>query len=50
MRILAPYVCPICASHLPRAAARCFFCDQPLPRGKGKPFGAASPPRRRASM
>jgi len=37
MRAFTPYVCPICASHLPRAASRCFFCDQPLPIYKGKP-------------
>lgn len=46
MRILAPYVCPICASHLPRAASRCFFCDQPLPlrKGNSRAPAAASPP------
>lgn len=28
------YLCPVCGSNLPRAASRCFFCDQPLPMYK----------------
>lgn len=36
MRKTIPYSCPICASRLPRAASRCFFCETPLPLHKGK--------------
>lgn len=36
MRKTIPYSCPICASRLPRAASRCFFCESPLPLHKGK--------------
>lgn len=31
---LSSYLCPVCGSGLPRAASRCFFCDQPLPMYK----------------
>ncbi len=35
MRKSIPYSCPVCASRLPRAASRCFFCEHPLPLHKG---------------
>lgn len=41
MRTPISYVCPICGNRLPRAAARCFFCEQPLPVRKGPPADAA---------
>ncbi len=40
MRVFTSYLCPACASHLPRAAARCFYCDHSLPINKGKPSRA----------
>lgn len=43
MRKPIPYLCPICASRLPRAASRCFFCETPLPFHKGKATAAARP-------
>lgn len=36
MRKPIPYSCPICGSRLPRAASRCFFCENPLPIHKGR--------------
>lgn len=45
MRKTIPYSCPICASRLPRAASRCFFCETPLPLHKGKATTSASKPR-----
>jgi transcription elongation GreA/GreB family factor len=45
MRKTIPYSCPICASRLPRAAARCFFCESPLPLHKGKATASAPTPR-----
>ncbi len=30
-----PYMCPNCSSRLPRAASRCFFCENPVPLDKG---------------
>ena len=47
MRKPVPYSCPICGSRLPRAASRCFFCENPLPLNKGKATQSAwSSPRR----
>lgn len=43
MRKTIPYSCPICASRLPRAASRCFFCESPLPLHKGKATAAVTP-------
>jgi regulator of nucleoside diphosphate kinase len=43
MRKPIPYSCPICASRLPRAASRCFFCEHPLPRDKGRATRRALP-------
>jgi len=45
MRKTIPYSCPICASRLPRAASRCFFCESPLPLNKGKASAATPKPR-----
>ena len=49
MRKPIPYSCPICASRLPRAASRCFFCESPLPFHKGKATAVARPRLPRAN-